>query len=169
MAATTVVIICAGIPVFVVPQIDAPRRADAIVVLGGHDHERYPYGLELALSGVAPRVVMSNPAGSKDTWLTDLCSHQRYSFEVTCFTPKPATTQGEAEEIAHLAAEYSWQTVVVVTFRPHISRARYIISRCFDGAIVMAESPSHISLGYWLYSYGYQTAGYLRALVRNGC
>lgn len=60
------------------PQIEIEnlspyRRTDAIFVLGGAIYERYPYALELALEGFAPEVVVSNPNGAKDVWLTDLC------------------------------------------------------------------------------------------------
>jgi uncharacterized SAM-binding protein YcdF (DUF218 family) len=126
-------VITAGLPVYVGPQIDPLRRADAIFVLGGNGYQRYPYALELALQGLAPRVVMSNPAGDRDIWLTDLCEQQRYKFPVSCFEPEPATTVGEARELRRLAIEQGWRTVIVVTFRPHISRARYILQQCFDG------------------------------------
>ena len=163
------VLIIAGLPVYVFPRVDPLRRADAIFVLGGHGYERYPYALELAETGLAPHVVMSNPAGAEDIWLTDLCAHQRYSFTVQCFVPDPATTKGEAQELGELAARNHWETVIVVTFRPHISRARYIMRRCYAGNLIMAESPAEISASYWAWTYVYQTAGYLRTLTQPGC
>ncbi len=121
------------------------RRADAIFVLGGGAYERYPYALELALLDFAPRVVMSNPRGSRDIWMTDLCGSQRYDFPITCFEPTPSTTRGEAQELRRLAHLYGWKRVIVVTSVPHISRARFILDRCFDGELVMASSPEDIS------------------------
>lgn len=159
----------AGAPFYGMPRIDPLRHADAIFVLGGHGYERYPYALELAETGLAPRVVMSNPAGTQDIWLTDLCTHQRYAFRIQCFDPQPATTKGEARELRELADQNHWNSVIVVTFRPHISRARYILQRCFDGELLMTESPADISVGYWLWSYVYQTAGYARATLQKGC
>jgi uncharacterized SAM-binding protein YcdF (DUF218 family) len=164
-----VIAIFAGLPVYVSPQIDSLRRADAIFVLGGNGYERYPYAIELALQGLAPRVVMSNPAGAQDIWLTDLCEHQRYAFTVSCFEPEPATTKGEASELRKLATEHGWRTVIVVTFRPHISRARYIIEQCFDGQLIMTESPADLSIGYWMWAYAYQTLGYVRAALDPDC
>lgn len=164
-----VVLVVAGLPVYVFPRVDPLHRADAIFVLGGHGYERYPYALELAESGLARHVVMSNPAGAEDIWLTDLCAHQRYSFTVQCFVPDPATTKGEAQELGELAARNHWHTVIVVTFRPHISRARYIMRRCYSSNLIMAESPADISVGYWLWTYVYQTAGYVRAALQTGC
>jgi uncharacterized SAM-binding protein YcdF (DUF218 family) len=145
------------------------RRADAIFVLGGGAYERYPYALELALLDFAPRVVMSNPRGSRDIWMTDLCGSQRYDFPITCFEPTPSTTRGEAQELRRLAHLYGWKRVIVVTSVPHISRARFILDRCFDGELVMASSPEDISLSYWAWTYAYQTAGYVRAFSHTEC
>jgi uncharacterized SAM-binding protein YcdF (DUF218 family) len=164
-----VIAICAGFPVYVSPQIDSLRSADAIFVLGGNGYERYPYAIELALQGLAPRVVMSNPAGLQDIWLTDLCQQQRYAFNVSCFEPEPATTKGEARELQRLATEHGWRRVIIVTFRPHISRARYIVEQCFDGELIMTESPADLSIGYWMWAYAYQTLGYVRAALEPSC
>jgi uncharacterized SAM-binding protein YcdF (DUF218 family) len=159
----------AGLPVYVFPRQDRLHTADVIFVLGGHGYQRYTYALELAETGYASRVVVSNPAGTQDIWLTDLCSHQRYSFSVQCFMPTPATTAGEARELEHLATINHWHSAIVVTFRPHLSRARYIFQQCFDGKVIMAESPSDISAGYWVWSYLYQTAGFAKAVLEPPC
>jgi uncharacterized SAM-binding protein YcdF (DUF218 family) len=161
--------VAAGFPIYVAPQIDSLRRADAIFVLGGRGYERYSYGLTLGLRGGAPQVVMSNPAGARDIWLTDLCEHQRYAFAVSCFKPEPDTTLGEARELRRLATQQGWHTVIVVTFRPHISRARYIVEKCFDGDLIMSESPARLSVEYWMWMYVYQTAGYIRAAFQSAC
>jgi len=159
----------AGYRAYVVPQLDYVRPADAILVLGGHGYERYPYGIELALQGLAPRVVMSTTAGDRDIWLQDLCRHQRYQFTVTCFRPDPGTTKGEARELRRLAAEQGWRSVIVVTYRPHISRARYILQQCFEGRLIMTESNADLSVEDWVWAYVYQTAGYVRAALQPGC
>lgn len=169
LLSTVAVVTALGIPVYVVPQIDSLRRADAIFVLGGPGYERYPYALELALQGLAPRVVASTPAGSEDIWMTDLCQHQRYTFTVSCFVPDPATTKGEAREMRRLAMDQGWHTVIVVTFRPHLSRARYILEQCFAGNLIMTESPADMSAEYWAWTYVYQTAGYVRAALQPSC
>jgi uncharacterized SAM-binding protein YcdF (DUF218 family) len=143
------VLVAGGFPIYVAPQVDPLRKADAIFVLGGTGYERYPCALELALQGLAPRVVVSNPEGEHDVWLTDLCEHQRYGFTVTCFQPEPATTAGEARELRRLAAAEGWRDVIVVTFRPHVSRARYILEHCFDGQLIMEDSPLDPSLEDW--------------------
>ena len=55
-----------GTPVYVYPQIDQPRHADAILILGGYEYDRYRLGLGLAGEGWAPAVAVSNPNGPDD-------------------------------------------------------------------------------------------------------
>jgi hypothetical protein len=57
----------------------------------------------------------------------------------------------------------------VVTFRPQISRARFILEQCFDGNLIMVASPAHLSPPRWAYEYVYQTAGYVRAALDPNC
>jgi uncharacterized SAM-binding protein YcdF (DUF218 family) len=158
-----------GLPVYVRPQIDRLRHADAIFILGGYGDLRYTYGLELGMQGWAPKVVVSNPRGKDDPWLTNYCASRHAGFELDCFAPDPPTTKGEGRELRRLALQYGWRTVIVVTFRPHISRARFILEHCFDGDLVMAASPDRLSTLEWAFEYVYQTAGYARAVLEPGC
>lgn len=162
-------VIGAGVPVYVLPQVDPLRRADAVFVLGGPGYDRYMLGLELGSQGWAPTVVISNPNGSRDPWLTQYCATQPADMDLYCFIPDPPTTRGEGEELRRLAAEHSWRTVIVVTFRPHISRARLMLQRCFSGELVMVASPADLSAVVWISEYALQTAGYVRAALRPGC
>jgi hypothetical protein len=69
----------AGLPVYVRPQIDPLRHADAILILGGADHRRYPYGFSLGEQGWAPNVAVSNPSGTRDRGLTRIAlPHARF-------------------------------------------------------------------------------------------
>jgi uncharacterized SAM-binding protein YcdF (DUF218 family) len=158
-----------GLPVYVRPQIDRLRHADAIFILGGYGDLRYSFGLELGMQGWAPNVVVSNPRGKDDPWLTDYCATRHPGFDLDCFFPDPPTTKGEGRELHRLASQYGWRTVIVVTFRPHISRARFILEHCFDGDLVMVASPDHLPAPRWVYEFVYQTAGYARAVLPPGC
>ena len=51
-------------------------------------------------------------------------------YTLLCEVPSPSSTRGEARLIAGLAAERGWKTVVVVTSRYHLYRARVLIRRC---------------------------------------
>lgn len=156
-------------PVYVRPQIDRLRQADAIFILGGYGDLRYSFGLELGMQGWAPNLVVSNPRGKDDPWLTDYCATRHRGFDLECFSPDPPTTKGEGRELQRLASQYGWRTVIVVTFRPHISRARFVLEHCFDGDLVMVASPDHLSTPKWAFEYVYQTAGYARAVLQPGC
>jgi uncharacterized SAM-binding protein YcdF (DUF218 family) len=156
--------VMAGLPVYVRPQIDPLQHADAILVLGGRDYDRYPFGIGLGEQGWAPIVVLSI-----DRWRTGFCATPHPHLNLRCFIPDPPTTKGEAQELHRLAANYGWRTVIVVTSRPHISRARFILEQCFDGNLVMVESPAHLSVREWAYQYVYQTAGYARAVLEPSC
>jgi uncharacterized SAM-binding protein YcdF (DUF218 family) len=158
-----------GLPVYVQPQIDRLRHADAILILGGEGKSRYPLGLDLGLKGWAPTVVVSNPMAPEHPVLTDYCATRHPGLDLRCFVPDPPTTKGEGRELRRLAAQYGWRTVIVVTFRPHISRARFILEQCFDGDLVMVASPARISIARWAFAYAYQTGGYLRAALQPGC
>lgn len=159
----------AGLPVYVRPQADHPRTADAIVILGGPDYRRYSFGFGLGADGWAPNVVVSNPNGADDPYLTDYCAARHPEFNLMCFIPDPETTKGEGRELRRLATQYGWRTVIVVTIRPHISRARFILEQCFDGELVMVALPVRMSFFEWMFHYAYQSAGYARAILQPGC
>lgn len=166
---TAIITVAAGLPVYVHPQLDGLRRADAILILSGPHHDRYPFGFDLAEQGWAPNLVVSNPNGTGSPWLMRYCAAPHPRFTARCFVPDPPTTKGEARELRRLATEYGWRTVIVVTFRPHISRARYILEKCFGGELVMVANPTPIVGRRWAYEYVYQTAGYIRAVLQPGC
>jgi hypothetical protein len=159
----------AGLPMYVRPQADQLRHADAMLILGGFGDPRYSFGLDLAAQGWAPNLVVSHPPGASDVWERNFCGTPRPRLDLHCFVPDPPTTKGEALELRRLASQYGWRTVIVVTFRPHISRARFILEHCFDGDVVMVASPAHIPLSRWAFEYVYQTAGYVRAALEPDC
>ena len=156
----------AGYPVYVRPQVDPLRRADAILVVGGAaPTQRYRYGFELARQGWAPHLVLSNPSDQVGA----ACATRDPRFTVECFDPHPPTTRGEARELGRMAHERHWRTVIVVTYTPHMSRARYVIEKCFDGALIMSAVPLRLSVLDWAWMYVYQTAGYVKSALQGGC
>jgi uncharacterized SAM-binding protein YcdF (DUF218 family) len=56
--------------------------------------------------------------------------------------PDPYTTRGEARAVARLADEHGWRSVVVVTSRYHVPRARMIFNRAWNGDLRMMGVPS---------------------------
>lgn len=160
----------AGWPVLVHPQVDRVGTADAVVVLGGDDSDgRADEGLRLARAGVAGQLVLSDPYRSARTRTAAVCRGRYPGIDVTCFAPAPSTTQGEAQRIRELAQERGWTSIVVVTGVYHVSRARWIISRCFPGRISMTAPATRPGPLGWAYQYLYQSAAYVKAALRSGC
>ena len=174
LAAMVGLTVAAGYPVYVRPQIDTLRKANAILVLGGRSAgARYRYGLDLARQGWASNLVLSNPYGAEDrgtaALVTKMCQTPEPGLNIVCFVPEPRTTLGEGAQLRRLADENHWENVIVVTFVPHISRARYIIAKCFDGELIMVASPTRLGPVGWTWMYVYQTAGYIKATLQPGC
>ncbi|MCU1642661.1 MAG: YdcF family protein [Nocardia sp.] len=158
----------AGVPIYIHPQVDPLRPADAIVVLGGTAYARFDMGVALARQGLAPQLLISRSTGVNDRQMDRYCNGH-YAFTVSCFVPDPWTTQGEAREIRRRAQAQGWKHIIVVTYTPHVSRARYIVERCFPGEITMVASPSDSGVTFWAWMYVRQSAGYVRAFLQRGC
>ncbi|MBJ7291297.1 YdcF family protein [Williamsia sp.] len=167
--ALIVVIGLAGVPVYVVPAVaDTPREVDVIMVLGGRQDGRENYAISLAEKGLAPVVLVSDPYERPDAYMEAICDVP-HRVKVICFDPDPRTTRGEARFLRDQAAANRWTSAMVVTFTPHVSRADYIVRRCFTGDLVMADYAPDLSLPYWAYMYLYQSAGFVRAFAQSGC
>ncbi|WP_420540848.1 YdcF family protein [Mycolicibacterium septicum] len=157
-----------GWKVYQHPQTDPLRHADAIVVLGGTPYERFDLGLDLAQQGYAPYLLISRSTGADDRKMDKYCQGH-FDFTVKCFIPDPWTTEGEAYEIRADAEKYGWRHIIVITYTPHVSRARYIVGKCFDGDITMVASPTASGPAFWSWMYIRQSAGYAKALLTPGC
>ncbi|WP_174519058.1 YdcF family protein [Gordonia desulfuricans] len=164
-----------GYQLFYRDHSDPLRHADAIVVLGGEHDGREDYGLQLAREGYASTVVISNPylddhSKSNTQLMQRVCSAGTDTIEVICFDPDPSTTRGEAMKVQQLAEERGWTSVIVVSWRYHLVRARYIFGQCFDGDVVMRAVPRTYpsSFAFWSHVYAYQYGGLVKAAVL-GC
>jgi uncharacterized SAM-binding protein YcdF (DUF218 family) len=114
-----------------------PTHADAIVVLSS-DKPRYDAGLRLYRQHVARTLVLSLPAFEGPGGGT--CP----GFAL-CFRAKPYSTRGEAQTVARLARAHGWGTIVVVTSRYHVRRARMLFRRCVDARLQFVSAPAGIS------------------------
>lgn len=160
-----------GYLAFTKARVDPLVAADAIVVLGGEHDGREAYGISLAQQGLATTVVLSDPYGSSDPTMKKACAASTSQFEVLCIPPSPSTTRGEAMFTETLARERGWNHVIVVTWRYHLPRARYIFDQCFDGTVTMRPTPRSydFSLVEWEFTYLYQIAGFVKAGVQGSC
>lgn len=151
------------------PTVNKPAKVDAILVLGPPDVDgRAQAAYALARAHYASTVVVSVGA-AKQLRTRTACRNQDPAFQVICFSPEPATTQGEAEEIGRLARQHGWKSVIVVTSKYHISRARLIVERCLPGKVLMVAAPGKPSVTKWAYEFAYQSGAYLKAFRHPGC
>lgn len=120
---------------FATPSLDRPQHADAVIVLAGDRKPRLDRGLELIRAGVSSTLVISD--GLDPLWpaANRLCAHGGEGFRVVCVRPEPYSTRGEARGFARLAREHGWASVVIVTSTFHVTRARLLFRRCFDGRV----------------------------------
>ena len=95
--------------------------------------------LELVENGVAPVLVISDGLDSRSPRANRLCRERTW---VLCPKPDPYSTRGEARLVAGLARERGWDSIVVVSSRFHLYRARLLFERCLGGRIAMAGAPS---------------------------
>ncbi|MGV9793123.1 YdcF family protein [Gordonia sp. NPDC003422] len=165
---------CIGYQLFGREHQDTLRRADAILVLGGEHDGREEYGLDLAREGYASTVLVSDPYrpyGSVDQQIMPkVCNAGTPRIEVICFVPNPSTTRGEAMFVQQIARARHWKSVIVVSWRFHLVRARYIFGQCFDGNVIMRSVPRSYAQPLWLtaYTYSYQYGGLAKAALL-GC
>lgn len=151
-------ILAATLRLFVFPKTGTLTKADAIVMfdgIGGRKDATYA----LASRGYAPVVAIS-------TQNMTFCQRTLPTIsgvQVFCFTPTPATTQGEAEATERLAAEHGWNKVIVVVGRAQETRARVRVERCYGGQLeVTGVSPGRDN---WPKTIVYEWGALIKALV----
>ena len=124
---------------FVWPEDDHLRSPDALVVLGpGPNGERWRKAADLLRDYPGLPLVVSEPKpfgrhGQLRAW----CSEGR----ATCFRAEPFTTRGEARQVARLARRRNWRSLIVVTSRYHVVRARLLYRRCYPGRVMVVGAP----------------------------
>lgn len=128
-----------SVPLFITYGGDPASKADAVIVLSGNK-KRLPVALELMRRDVAPTLVVSDGLEPRNSRARRVCTTPQ-AFAVLCPKSAPFSTRGEAQLIAHLAAEHGWSSVVVVTSRFHLLRARLLIERCYNGRVAMVGAP----------------------------
>jgi hypothetical protein len=165
VAAAVVVLVLAFVALtlrlFVYPDLNAPQRSDAIVVLGGNGAGPFDEGVALARQHDAPTIVLSLVPG--------YACHGSVLPEVPavhllCFRADPLSTQGEGRAIARLAALHHWKRVIVVMPTSQATRARLRIGRCYPGQVLeVGVTPP--GLWSWMRGITYEWPSLLKALV----
>lgn len=149
-------------------------RVDAVVVLGGEHDGREGYGVALARQGLASAVVLSDPYPTTDPIMSRMCLHRNETVDVICSRPDPSTTRGEAIMTRRLARERHWHSILIVSWRYHLPRARLVFDQCLSAmniSITATAVPRHyvLPLWYWQYLYLYQFGGIVKAVAADHC
>ena len=158
-----------GYRLFTRDHADPLRPVDAIVVLGGEHDGREDYALTLARQGFARTVLVADPYRPYRQYEAELmariCAESDANLEVICFEPDPSTTLGEAIFTAQMAEQRGWSSVMVLSWRYHLVRARFIFRQRFPGELVMHTVPRSYDLTgiQWMETYTYQFAGIAKA------
>jgi hypothetical protein len=133
-AVLVIVFVVLTVVLFVKPDLNAPERSAAVVVLGGANINAPHEGVRLVQQGYAPTVAFSLPPGFP--CVGPEVRQVDPKAKVICFYANPRTTQGEARSIEQMAAKYHWHRIIVVMPIPQASRARLRIGRCYPGQIL---------------------------------
>ena len=151
VAAPLAVWVGLDIYLFATPSLDRARQADAVIVLAGDRTPRLDRGLELMRAGVSQTLVISD--GLDPLWpaANRLCAHGGDGFRVHCVRPSPYSTRGEARGFARLARDHGWASVVLVTSDFHVTRARLLFRRCFDGRVQGVGAPASFRQSHFNY------------------
>jgi uncharacterized SAM-binding protein YcdF (DUF218 family) len=118
----------------------APRRADAIVVLGGDEGDRAMRALELYREGYAPTLVLTGleygnaapPAAL--TWRADFLEARGVPRSALRFEVDSKNSYTEAVNVLALMRQQGWRTVIVVSDPPHMRRLAWTWGRVFAGS-----------------------------------
>lgn len=159
------------------PQVDSPKRVDAIVVVAGSNDDRYVYARSLAEEGVADHILVSEPVGGTgrdaaaiDSYCasTPVIARDGRRIDVECLAPDVDTTEGEATAATRIARERGYSSLLAVTYWGHVSRVRMYFEQCFDGPVYVTDTPRPTSISR-RHALLHETGGYLKAFVRPAC
>jgi uncharacterized SAM-binding protein YcdF (DUF218 family) len=150
----------------------APKRTDAIIMLGGISRERLPKTLELQKELNIPVLVISN-TNTKGNVEADYYCHNHITEptdpQLICFTPSPSDTRGEADAIGLLATEHGWKSITVVTSRYHVTRVGRLLSQCTPSTVQMVATNPDFGPLEWLRRFVVETGGLLSVIVDPQC
>lgn len=161
--------LAAGFVFLVFPDEDEPREVDAVFVLGPAWPQRIDTGVQLVEAGYADTLIVSAPSeGGRSIENLEICTTPQ-EFTVHCLAPEPDTTQGEARGLAALVDEHGWDSVLIVTMRPHMTRAELYFERCFDGEILMVDDERPLPAWFWARQFLYETVAFVKYALIPSC
>ncbi len=155
---------------FANPEQTKPRKADAVIMLGGASSERLPIARDLVEAGIAPVLALSHTHSAGNVIADGVCEYPGViPFALECFQPASLDTRGEAAAIGNLVRENGWHSVIVVTSRYHATRAKVLISQCTTADVQMIVSEPDLSPFGWLRRFVIESGGLVDANLRPEC
>jgi uncharacterized SAM-binding protein YcdF (DUF218 family) len=138
--------------------IDAPEKADAIVVLAGETNVRPVRALELVRQGLAPRAFLNVQAGSLvyNQQLIDIA--QQYvdrlgeANQISVCSTQGLSTLAEADDTDHCLQPTGARRVLIVTSEYHTRRALMIFRHRlpqYQFSIAAARNPVVYGEAWW--------------------
>lgn len=149
-----------GLPVYAFPPVQEPGRADVAYVIGPPTEQRVALAEQLQRDGLVREVLISVPLrGGQSASELSACNRTR----VTCVTPEVLTTKGEVATLTSFVEAHNADSVIVITYAPHVVRTRFVLDKCFDGDATVVAAPQPLGFVAWVYQYAYQTAAFVKA------
>ncbi len=142
------------------PRTDRVGTSDVVFVLGPPRPDRVRAGEDIMRRGGARTLLISQGPEDIRTKSVAPCQEPR-PYQVICFVPDPPTTRGEGAALARLARERGWRSVQVITYPPHVERARLLVGRCYDGQLTFPRIDDPHGLYDVLYHAGAWSKVYL--------
>lgn len=149
-------IACTLVLGYIYPPSDPTDDADVVFVLGLATPERLAVARKIAAQQGGVPIYVSDPRSRE--WV---CNQR----DLICLVPDPATTKGEAAIFREVATVEGFHHAAVLTFGPHLTRARYIFHRCYGTDVDVVRVDEPLSLAVLVHQVGYQTLGMAKALA----
>lgn len=138
----------------------APRRAEAIAVLGGDEEgERATRAMALYREGYAPLIVLTGlqqgvapiPAGLN--WRAEFLEAGGVPRSALRFELQARNSYTEAVQLRDLMRKEGWRTLIVVSDPPHMRRLAWMYGDVFEGSglevVLVASRPDWWRPGDW--------------------
>jgi hypothetical protein len=138
--------------------VDAPRRADAILVLAGETDRRPQRALELLSQGYGQRIVLDVPNNAKLYEFTQIELARKYirdlprAASVSICAIDGLSTRDEAKEAERCLRRDGAKSVLIVTSDFHTRRALEIFRREFPGrefSVAAARNGEGFGTRWW--------------------
>ena len=138
----------------------APKRADAIAVLGGDEEgERASRALALYRQSYAPTIVLTGLQKDADAlparlnWRAEFLEARGVPKAAIRFELEARNSYSEAVELLALMRKEGWRTLIVVSDPPHMRRLAWTWARVFEGSglsyVLVASEPDWWDAGRW--------------------